>query len=320
VNLRSLDLNLLVVLDALLSEQHVTRAGKRIGLSQPATSNALTRLRRMFGDPLLERIPTGLALTPRARALREPLTELLRGLSTLVASGDVDLSSIEQSVRLSVVDYGVSVFVAPLLASIARRAPRLELMCLPWSGAETAHAALTAGDLDLAISVAAPANLRFRPIFHEDYVVAMRQGHPAAKLNLERWLAYPHVLVSGRGSPSGPLDGVLAERGQRRRIGVVVPSFLAVPSLLVQSDLIALIPQTLARLARGIIWMPPPLPVPGFDVAVAWHTRRDTDPAVAFVREEIARIGGTLQSRATGKRPGTTRRRTSTRPPRRSHA
>jgi DNA-binding transcriptional LysR family regulator len=96
----------------------------------------------------------------------------------------------------------------------------------------------------------------------------------------------------------------------------VVPSFLAVPSLLVQSDLIALIPQTLARLARGIICRPPPLPVPGFDVALAWHTRRDTDPAVAFVRDEIARIGGTLQSKATGRRPGTSGPRTSGRPPR----
>jgi DNA-binding transcriptional LysR family regulator len=317
VNLRSLDLNLLVVLDALLSEQHVTRAGKRIGLSQPATSNALTRLRRMFGDPLLERVPTGLALTPRARALREPLAELLRGFSTLVASGSVDLASIEQSVRLSVVDYGVSLFVAPLLASIARHAPRIDLVCLPWSGAEAAHAALTAGDLDLAISVPAPASLRFRPILHEDYVVAMRERHPAAKLSLERWLAYPHVVVSGRGSASGPLDSVLAERGQRRRVGVVVSSFLAVPSLLVQSDLIALIPRTLARLARGIVWTAPPLPVPGFDVALAWHTRRDTDPAVAFIRDEIARIGSALQAEATGTRPATSGRSTSDRSPRR---
>jgi DNA-binding transcriptional LysR family regulator len=293
MNLRALDLNLLVVLDALLSERHVTRAGKRLALSQPATSNALDRLRRMFDDPLLERTPLGLELTPRARALRDPLAELLRGVSTLVEPSVIDLSSIERRVRLSVVDYGVSAFVGPLLQAIARRAPGIELVCLPWSGAEDAHAALEAGNLDLAISVLAPANLRFRPILHETYVVAMRENHPAAKLTLARWLAHPHLVVSGRGSPIGPLDTVLAERGQRRRVSVVVPHFLVVPSLLLQSDLIALIPERLARLSSGLIWAKPPLPVPGFDVALVWHARSDDDAAIGFVRDELARIAAT---------------------------
>jgi DNA-binding transcriptional LysR family regulator len=296
MNLRALDLNLLVVLDALLSERHVTRAGKRLGLSQPATSNALERLRRMFDDPLLQRTPTGLELTPRARALREPLAGLLRGVSSLVSPSTVELASIEQTVRLSVADYGVSAFVGPLLASIARRAPGIELVCLPWSGADDAHAAIEAGSLDLALSVLAPSSLRFRPLLHETYVVAMRERHPAGKLTLARWLAYPHIVVSGRGSPVGPLDAVLAEHGQRRRVGVVVPNFLAVPSLLAQSDLIALVPERLARLSRGIVWSKPPLPVPGFDVALVWHPRSDADPALAFVRDELARLAGETRS------------------------
>jgi DNA-binding transcriptional LysR family regulator len=293
MNLRALDLNLLVVLEALLSERHVTRAGKRLALSQPATSNALDRLRRMFDDPLLERTPTGLELTARARALRDPLAEVLRGVSTLVTPTVIELSSIERRVRLSVADYGVSAFVGPLLQVIARRAPGVELVCLPWSGADDAHAALEAGNLDLAISVLAPSSLRFRPILHEAYVVAMREGHPAAKLTLARWLAYPHLVVSGRGSPIGALDAVLAERGQRRKVSLVVPHFLAVPSLLLQSDLIALIPERLARLSSGLIWTKPPLPVPGFDVALVWHARSDDDAAVCFVRDELGRLVAT---------------------------
>ncbi|MET0413026.1 MAG: LysR family transcriptional regulator [Polyangiaceae bacterium] len=295
MNLRSLDLNLLVVLDALLAEQHVTRAGKRLGLSQPATSNALERLRRVFEDPLLERVPGGLAPTPRAQALREPLTALLAGVTSLVAGGPIPLEQLEQTVRLSIVDYGVPLLIAPLLGALAQRAPGVDLVCLPWSGADEAHRALEDGSLDLAISVAAPATLRSRPVLREEYVVAMRRRHPASKLTLASWLAYPHVVVSGRGSPSGPLDAVLTERGRRRRVGVVVPSFLAVPSLLASSDLLALVPETLARRSREpIAWTRPPLPVPGFDVELVWHPRRDRDLALAFVRETLAAIAGAV--------------------------
>ena len=290
MNLRSLDLNLLVVLDALLAEQHVTRAGKRLGLSQPAASNALERLRRVFNDPLLERVPQGLRPTPRAEALRQPLGELLAGVSALVESADADLGQLRQTVRLSVVDYGIALFLAPLLRSLAQRAPGIDLVILPWSGADDAHAALEAGGLELAISVLAPASLRFRPMLRESYVVAMRAEHPAQPLTRQRWLAYPHVVVSGRGSSTGALDVVLAEHGERRRVGVVVPSFLAIPSLLLESDLLALVPETLCRLAPGLHTLPPPMPVPGFDVAVVWHPRRDSDRAVSFVRDEIVRL------------------------------
>jgi hypothetical protein len=120
--------------------------------------------------------------------------------------------------------------------------------------------------------------------------LALREGHPALPLTLARWLAHPHVVVSGRGSSAGPLDTALAERGLRRTVGVVVPSFLAVPSLLMQSDHIALIPERLARLTSGIIWSKPPLPVPGYDVALVWHPRSDDDVAASFVRDEIARL------------------------------
>ncbi len=301
MNLRGVDLNLLVVLDVLLAEQHVTRAGKRLGLSQPATSNALERLRGLFDDPLLERVPRGLRPTPRAEALRGPLAALLGGVSALVSSASADLRTLKQTVRLSVVDYGVALFVAPLIASLAEHAPGIDLVCVPWSGAEEAHGALEAGALDLAISVPAPSSLRFRPILTEAYVVAMRAQHPASlglgrtkpkkeRLTVARWLEHPHVVVSGRGSATGALDAVLAERGLQRRVGLVVPSFLAIPELLAQSNLLALVPETLLRLTSDLVHAAPPLPVPGFEVALVWHPRRDADPAVGFVRDELARI------------------------------
>ena len=298
MNLRTVDLNLLVVLDALLAEQHVTRAGRRLGLSQPATSNALERLRRLFGDPLLERVPGGLKLTPRAEALREPLAGVLRGATALVGSEAVALRDLQQSIRLSVVDYWIPVVMGKVLRSIAENAPGLDVVCMPWSGASDTHAGLEAGTLDLAMSLVAPSALRFRPVRHERYVLAMRNGHPARKRLSETWLEHPHVVVSGEGMTSGAPDLALAERGKKRKVAVVVPSFLAVPGLLIETDLLALIPETVARLhlhrhsaaaARGIVFTRPPIDVPGFDVALAWHSRRDADPATAFLRDEIAR-------------------------------
>lgn len=194
----------------------------------------------MFDDPLLERSPRGLELTARARALRDPLGELRRGVLALVESSPaVPLAGVEQTVRLSVADYGVAAFIGPLLASLAERAPGIDLVCLPWSGADDAHAALEAGSLDLAVSVPAPSNLRFRTMLNERYVVVLREGHPALPLTLSRWLRHPHIVVSGRGSSLGALDAVLAERGLRRRVSVVVPSFLAVPPLLWPSRIAA---------------------------------------------------------------------------------
>lgn len=295
MNLRAVDLNLLVVLDALLAERHVTRAGVRLGLSQPAASNALERLRRLFGDPLLERAPGGLELTPRAEALREPLADLLRGASVLVSGKETPLGELRQSVRLSVVDYWIPVFMGAILRSLAEKAPGIDVVCLPWSGASDTHAGLEAGRIDLAMSLVAPSALRFRPVRHERWVLAMRDDHPARMRLSEAWLDYPHVVVSGEGIASGAPDLALAERGKKRRVAIVVPSFLAVPGLLVGSDLLSLIPETVARMAEGIAYTNPPLDVPGFDVALAWHARRDADRATAFLRDEIARIAKARQ-------------------------
>ncbi|AKF04231.1 LysR family transcriptional regulator [Sandaracinus amylolyticus] len=307
MNLRSVDLNLLVVLDALLEERHVTRAGKRLGLSQPAASNALERLRAMFGDPLLERTRDGLRPTPRAESLRPALRDALESTARLVARARPDLSTIVQTVRWSVVDYGLPLFVPPLLASLAEHAPGIDLVVSPWSGAEDALAAVSDGALDLAVSVHAPgaSELRWQRLFEERYVVAMRADHPARRrFTLERWLALPHVVVSGRGQASGALDAALAARGLSRRVGLVVPSFLAVPAIVAGSDLVALVPERVLRavVCPGIVAREPPLAVSGFEVGLGWHPRRDGDLATMRVAQEIVRIAR-AEIRAPGRRP-----------------
>jgi DNA-binding transcriptional LysR family regulator len=207
-----------------------------------------------------------------------------------VASEGVTLRDVQQSIRLSVVDYWIPVVMGQVLRSIAEQAPGIDVVCMPWSGAGDTHSGLQAGTLDLAMSLVAPSALRFRPVRHESYVLAMRDGHPAKKRLADSWLEYPHVVVSGEGMASGAPDMVLAERGKKRTVAMVVPSFLAVPGLLMETDLLALIPETVARLSRNIAFTKPPIDVAGFDVALAWHSRRDADPATAFLRDEIARV------------------------------
>lgn len=305
MNLRAVDLNLLVVLDALLDEAHVSRAANRVSLSQPAMSNALERCRHLFKDPLLERSNGRMQLTARGEALREPVKNLLIEIGLLFAPPQVDLHSIKQTVRILLPDLPGAVLLTPLQKELAQSVPGLNVVIQPWLGALAALESLAKGNIDLAVSVFPDVEASFRRVelLVEHYRVVMRRSHPAAEgFDLGQWLAYPHVLVSGRGDTRGTLDEVLAERGMQRRIGMVVPSFLVVPSLLDDSDLIAMLPSRCipADDASPLVSFEPPLAVPGFPLHLAWHRRRDNDPAVQHVAVLIQQI---LKRPA----PGTTR-------------
>jgi DNA-binding transcriptional LysR family regulator len=181
----------------------------------------------------------------------------------------------------------------------------------PWAGADDAFARVTDGSLELIVSVLAPgaAALRWEPLFSERYVVAMRRGHPAQKrFSLEEWLRYPHVVVSGRGQAAGALDAVLTERGKVRRVGLVVPSFLAVPAIVANSDHLALVPERLLATGRyeDLVTREPPVPVPSFEVGVAWHPRRDRDAATMHVIRVLRDLAPRSGTRARKKKPGRT--------------
>ncbi|SDB66266.1 DNA-binding transcriptional regulator, LysR family [Belnapia rosea] len=293
--LRGVDLNLLVVLHALLEEAHVTRAARRLGLSQPAASNALDRLRHLFGDPLLERGRGGLRLTPLAGTLRAPLREALAGLQEVLRRPGRDLATARQTVRMLMADAPAASLLVALQARLAVTAPGVTLALLPWAGAADALARLHHGDADLVASVLPPLDppLRQRRLLEESYCVAMRPGHPAAAdFGLARWLDFPHVVVSGHGGMEMPLDAVLAARGLARRVGVVVPSFLMVPPLLAGSDLIAMLPTRCVPDGAALTLRPTPLPVEGFRLDLAWHDRRSGDPVVMHVARAMTEAFG----------------------------
>jgi len=289
MNLRAIDLNLLVVLDALLEEQHVSRAAIRLGLSQPATSSALERCRALFADPLLERRAGGMMRTPRAEALREPVRAILDNITVVLDPRPPVLAELKQPLRIVMADPAATLLTAMLQRDLARTAPGVDLIIQPWHGAAAALESLGAGRSELAVSVfpSIPPDFHRDHLVDESYVVAMRADHPAAaSLGLEEWISFPHILVSGRGEAQGPLDGILAQRGLRRRVGVVVPSFSLATALLLGSDLLAMLPSRCAPTTEDhrFAIRPPPLPVEGFPLHLAWHDRRDGDPLVAHVR------------------------------------
>lgn len=291
MNLRSLDLNLLVILDALLDEAHVSRAAERLGLSQPAASAALQRCRHLFRDDLLERGRGTMRLTAKAQSLRAPLKSLLAGVTDLVDPPELPLAEIRQTLRIGMADYPALFVTGPLQRALAGSAPGIDLVIQPWHGAAAARAALVEGSTDIAISVLADqdADIQREELLAEHYVIALRPGHPAiAGFDLDRWLAWPHILVSARGEARSPLDADLARLGRTRRVGLVVPSFGMVPGLLRGSDMIAMLPSRVAAASDDLAVLPVPIAVAGFPLHLAWHRRRATDAGLQHVASVLA--------------------------------
>lgn len=288
MNLRAIDLNLLVVLDALLDEGHVSRAAARLGLTQSAASGALDRCRHLLGDRLLERGPRGMTLTAKARALRKPLAEVLAAVEVVLAVPAPDLATMRQVVRLAMADAPGALIGSALYQALQTSAPGIELIIHPWREADRALEAMSKGEIDLAFAALPSADDDFhrRTVLVERYVVAMRPGHPAAEqFDLSAWLAHPHILVSASGRRSGDLDIALAGRGLTRRIGMVAPSFLMVPPLLASTDLIAMLPSLClpADAAQSLRVFAPPIAIDGFALHLGWHARRHGDLAVRHV-------------------------------------
>lgn len=293
MNLRTLDLNLLVVLDALLDEAHVTRAADRLCMSQSATSAALARCRSLFNDPLLERGRGTMRLTPYAQTLRAPLKSLLGNVVELINPPSLPLNQIQQTLRITMADYPALFVIGPLMQTLQASAPGINLVIQAWAGADSAKTALLNGSTDIAVSVfpQVEEELYCKTLLEEEYVVAMREQHPAAaNFDIDGWLAYPHIVVSGKGENTTPVDAALAQRGLSRRVGLVLPNFQMVPPLLASSDLMALLPSRVVPLTQGITALPLPVPVAGFPLHIAWHQRRSQDIALQHVAEILDQL------------------------------
>ena len=296
VRLSALDLNLLVVLRALLAERHVTRAAQQLGLSQSATSHALSRLRELYRDPLLVR--SGRELVPTPRAL-ELMPQLERGLKELEGSvrgpAAFDPRQARAEFRFGVDDYSQALLLPPLLKILRAEAPGLDVKAIAHPNAQ---AEVESGGFDLATSPrrALPSAFSQRVLSRDGFWCMLRKGHPLLgpkqRLTLKRYLELGHLLVAPGGTPGSIVDTELEKLGHARRVVLQVSSFLVAPFVVSQTDLISTGPARLLRLLATrfpIVLARPPLALADFEICLVWHTRRDHDPAHRWLRDALAR-------------------------------
>ena len=304
MGLRGVDLNLFVVFEALLGERSVTRAARRLSMSQPAVSEALARLRRLMGDELFVRTPGGMAPTPKALELAAPVGEALAGLrDALDAGAPFDPAAARRTFRIAGSDYAEIVVLPALNALLRREAPGLDLRMVA-SDPSVAADLLDRGEAEFAIDVfwkALPKRFDRARLMSERAVCLARRGHPALAaggLTLERYLELPHAARSLTGRPHrGLVERALGERGLERRLAVTVTNVLVLPSLLAGGELIATQPERVARLLAQMANLDlhePPLPFPSWQVEIVWGRGAARDPAAAWLRKAAERACAAL--------------------------
>jgi DNA-binding transcriptional LysR family regulator len=307
------DLNLLVTLDALLQEENVSRAAARVGLSTPAMSHALARLRKQLGDPLLVRAGQRMVMTPRAADMRDRVHALARDvLGMMTTPAKADLRALERTFRIKATDHALTV-LAPALDELVRSsAPGVALHVLPQQREEAAL--LRDGAIDLAIGVydyapysELPNDLRIQQLFEDHFVCVVREEHPtvARSLTLQQFAELEHIQVVPRGAPGGYVDELLAVHGLKRRIARAVPYFLSALALVAETDYVVTISQQLARrlaarLGLKVVQPPRSLGLEPYQVAQLWHPRNDKDPAHRWLREIVSEAARISTRRASG--------------------
>lgn len=291
-DLRRIDLNLLVVLDALLSEQHVTRAAERLHLSQPAVSHALARLRDLLGDPLLVRAGSTLVPTARALELVAPLAEALAQVQSLLAPNTFDPATARRTFRVAMSDYGAAIILPGLIRTLRREAPGIDLQ-ISHASREGMLEAVLNGDIDVAAGVfpEMPNELRSSVLFEERYVCLLdRRRLPAdGVLDLPTYLSRPHVLLEMRGSGTPEIERALTALRERRRVAISLPHWSVAPQLISGTDLILTVSSRSVREIdqQQLIVLPPPFEIAPFTFVLAWHKRRGGDQALNWLNHRI---------------------------------
>jgi len=305
MNLTALDLNLLVTLDALLKEASVSRAALRIGLSQPATSHALQRLRELVGDPLLVRNGARMELTPRALALRAPLAETLEQVRALFVADAFDAARSERQFRLMMPDLAVELLMPRLMEKITKAAPHVRIDVVPWRGPAIFHAEF-ARTIDLVISIGdAFKGFHRQCLYIDSDALAVRKGHPVGSRLKKRdaFLAARHVAVVIRGQNEDLIDRWLHTKGIERRIALVVPGYIEALHVAARTDLVAFVPRRLiAALSKqlSLNTVTPPLD-PGVDEQHMFYpTRAQFDPGSIWLRKLVLETGRELDGPKRG--------------------
>jgi len=303
MDFHGIDLNLLVAFDALMNERNVTRAAVQVGVSQPAMSAALSRLRTLLSDPLFQRSADGLLPTPRARDLAAPIAKALRQIEAAMVRQPVfqpDTAAV--TFRLGLQDYPTVVLLPSLLAALQKAMPNVSLNVFAYNDRDAAVDLLDAGTIDAAIGVA-PANtdgrILARPVMRDEFVTIVSSDHLAARraMDLSTWLDLQHVLVSPEGQLHGLVDQALAQQGLKRKLALTVPHIFAVPAVIARTNMTATMLKRAAlhsQASHRLMLFPPPVPLPEIVFDLIWHRRSDTHPAQLWFREFTAQHAAAL--------------------------
>jgi DNA-binding transcriptional LysR family regulator len=313
----TLDLNLLRVFDAVMTEQNLTRAAGHLAMTQPAVSNAIKRLRESLGDELLIRTAYGVKPTPRAEALWPSVRSALASLEAAVAPGSFDVSKAHATFRLAMADATAAFFLPSLMRSIEAEAPGINVRMVPLTTREP-RPMLLRGDIDLAVGFfpGVAAQLSYEtasPIRHERlysgfYVCVMRRKHPLAKevLTLDNYCEANHLLVSFSGRAHGLVDEALAQLQRERRILLTVNQFFTAGRVVANSDLITVLPKHLIAstgMTDALVYKELPFPLPAVHLDMLWHERDARSPAHKWLRAQLESMQQGAQRLAPGTLP-----------------
>lgn len=297
-----MDMDLLLALDALFQDHNVTHAAVRLGISQPALSARLTRLRRLLDDRLF--VPgangRGVLPTPRAEALRPLVTGALRQITAIMEPVRFDLGTSARVFTLALQE-NPAIMVGPgLVQRVRMAAPDVRLrLALP--NRRRVSSLLESGDVDMFIGVAAGTDSAWigRTLFHDDFATAQRKGHPrgTGPLDLESFCSFAHLLVSSEGDPfSGFVDKALAATGRARQIAMSVQSYAVAPTIIAGSDLLCTLPARMLRqFGASLDLFEPPISLQPIGVGAYWHPRHQEDPGHRWLREQLFAVANTVE-------------------------
>ncbi|WP_107328807.1 LysR family transcriptional regulator [Metapseudomonas otitidis] len=294
MNLNKVDLNLFIVFDAIYTEANLTRAGQIVGITQPAVSNALARLRETFNDPLFVRTAQGMVPTPMAQNIIGPVRNALQLLRVSVQeSRTFNPLQANKTYRISMTDLSEAVILPLLFQRLRRLAPQVQVESFLAKRRETTKE-LAAGRLDFAVD--APLNtdpqVRHVKLMDDRYVCAMRRGHPLAKerISLDEYLSLSHIHISSRRNGLGYVDLALGKMGIQRKVALRSQHYMMASTVLQSTDMAMTVPERFAR-RHDLHFVDLPVnDVPALETHLYWHESTDQDPANRWMREQIIEI------------------------------
>lgn len=297
MNLKDVDLNLLVVFNELHKHRRVSAVANSLGISQPGVSNALSRLRKLLGDELFLRTSRGMVPTPYAESLAQPIADALSALqATLNARVAFDPARSERAFVIGVNDVGETYFLPRLMRALDQVAPGVTIRTVRTTSIDVRDE-MERGRMDLAMGFLPGLKGGFfqRRLFRQPYVCIFRQDHPLARsgVSARQFRAAEHVAIVSEGTGHGVVDEVIARAGIRRRLRLTVPHFMAVGPVLQATDMIAVVPQRFADCACGPFGLaaaPCPVKIPESVINVFWHARNHREAANQWLRQVVVDV------------------------------